>query len=196
MFKSLSSLALLVSALANATAQEAQNTPHTHAPSVTVLDSDCGAIRDAAVKYLGRRGVNIVRHDDGLMPAWCTTSRCFDYYFIVHELLDEDRQPLTWEQIKQMYTRDGSKTIEHERESVWSGSRGYWEVGGRWSVGGILELRGQEKGCLVRIDFSYGRAIHQFLLFWPFDLYGQSLLSNNRLENESIAGIRRTAGIR
>jgi hypothetical protein len=103
---------------------------------------------------------------------------------------------MTWDQVKQRYTTDGSMPREHEAEQHWNRGGGYWEAASNWVLGGYLEMRDEENSCFVRIDYWYGRGINQFFLFFPIDEYNDAFTINDRLQAESLSGIRKTAGLK
>ncbi len=156
-----------------------------HFPSTQVYTSDCESVKDAAATYFPTRGIALADWPfKGKDWRRCREDYCFQLN--IPQLRDPDGNVMIWPKVREKYFWPASASDEKSR---WSHGNGFWETATKWKMGGSLELRKDDKGCFVRIDFEYGRGIRQYLVFLPFDEYGQSLLSNDHLEHESIQGI-------
>ena len=70
--------------------------------------------------------------------------------------------------------------------------RGYWEAPDHnFVMGGSLKLKDEAAGCTATLGMNFGMRFTQFLLFLPFESYGEAYPSNGLLETGYLAAIRR-----
>jgi len=82
------------------------------------------------------------------------------------------------------------RTSTFPNQSVFGLGHGFWGIAGKWQAGGILELRSEgNASCLVRVDFSFARAILGMRWALPYENVDDSYISNGKLETETLDGI-------
>jgi hypothetical protein len=152
--------------------------------------SDCASVRKAATEYLGSRGFALTEEAKSPFAGHRL------YNLNVTQLLDESGRPISWPAVREKYFWPDQNGVPFDEKRVRRRSAVHWETAAKWKMFGFIELETNPSGCVARVDFSYARLIRQYLIFLPIDEYGEGLMSNNRLEDESIEALDRILSAR
>jgi hypothetical protein len=178
--------------LAASSLMSAQNTPKPHVPSVRIFDFPCKSVRLAAQKYFDSRGIVLEPYSRKRQKQACPGSECSN--LSLDKLRDSAGHRMSADEVKSRYTQpfEFGGTPEYRNKTAWTEGQGFWVSARDWRAGGYFETQNKPTGCLVRVDFGYGRGITEFWFVIPYDYWDDSFFSNDQFEAEVVSGIEAT----
>ena len=152
--------------------------------SEQLVQGSCDAASRAAKDVLGRHGMRIVSEVHCGEGSVCMVTGNA-------QPQRADGTKISRKEVVERYLKEPAKAdIRKKKEGG-----GYWEMPDRnFVMGGSLNLRDEQGRCSVTFRLGFSIRYTQFLVIFPFELYGDDFQSNGILEREYLQLIARELG--